>query len=74
MVNLHAGRRITDYDRVVGDHLAQVLCGGDISGPARVSEEYLLTLEREAFVTLCRDPRTLARIESLLTTGKPLRN
>jgi 3-hydroxyacyl-CoA dehydrogenase len=74
MVNLHAGRRITDYDRVVGDHLAQVLCGGDISGPARVSEEYLLTLEREAFVALCRDPRTLARIESLLTTGKPLRN
>jgi len=74
LANLHAGRRITDYDRVVGDHLARVLSGGDLTASARVSEEYLLALEREAFVTLCRDERTLARITSLLRTGKPLRN
>lgn len=74
LANLHAGRRITDYDKVVGDQLARVLAGGDLTAPARVSEDYLLALEREAFVTLCRDERTLARIGSLLRTGKPLRN
>jgi 3-hydroxyacyl-CoA dehydrogenase len=74
LVNLSEARQITSYDAVVGDVLAWVLCGGDLSGPARVSEEYLLRCEREAFVRLCRDDRTRDRIVHLLKTGKPLRN
>ncbi len=65
---------ITEYDMVVGDQLASILCGGEVAPGSRVSEQYLLDLEREAFMTLCGDPRTQARMEHILTTGKPLRN
>jgi len=74
LVNLSEARQIGPYDAVVGETLAWVLCGGDLSGPQRVSEEYLLRCEREAFLRLCRDDRTHDRIVSLLKTGKPLRN
>jgi 3-hydroxyacyl-CoA dehydrogenase len=72
--NLLEGGFITEYDRVVGDKLAWVLCGGDVGPGARVSEDYLLGLERRAFMDLCLDPRTQARMEHILKTGKPLRN
>ncbi|HSG48695.1 MAG TPA: 3-hydroxyacyl-CoA dehydrogenase/enoyl-CoA hydratase family protein [Longimicrobiales bacterium] len=65
---------ITAHDKVVGDALAWVLCGGDVSPSARVSEEYLLELEKEAFMRLCGEVKTLERMEHLLKTGKPLRN
>jgi 3-hydroxyacyl-CoA dehydrogenase len=50
------------------------MCGGDLSYPATVSEQYLLDLEREAFLSLCGQKKTLERLQSILTTGKPLRN
>lgn len=72
--NMAAARFITEYDMVVGDKLASILCGGEIAPNSRVSEQYLLDLEREAFMSLCGEPRTQARMEHILTTGKPLRN
>jgi 3-hydroxyacyl-CoA dehydrogenase len=54
--------------------LGYVLCGGDLSAKTEVSEQYLLDLEREAFLSLCGEKKTLERINSILTSGKPLRN
>lgn len=68
------GGFITDYDMVVAEKLAFVLSGGRLTGEQTVSEQYLLDLEREAFVSLCGDPRTQARMQHILKTGKPLRN
>jgi 3-hydroxyacyl-CoA dehydrogenase len=68
------GAFITEYDAVVALKLAHVLCGGKLTGPATVSEQYLLDLEREAFLSLCGEVRTQARIEHMLERGKPLRN
>jgi 3-hydroxyacyl-CoA dehydrogenase len=65
---------ISAHDKVVGDALAWVLCGGEVSPSSRVSEEYLLDLEKEAFMRLCAEPKTLERMEYILKTGKPLRN
>jgi 3-hydroxyacyl-CoA dehydrogenase len=64
----------TDHDAVVAKKLAFVMCGGDLSEPSVVSEQYLLDLEREAFLSLCGEKKTLERIQSVLTTGKPIRN
>ena len=63
-----------DHDVTVGTKVAYVLCGGNVVENTRVSEQYLLDLEREAFLSLCGDPKTQARIQHMLTTGKPLRN
>jgi len=63
-----------NHDVTVGTKLAYVLCGGNVLENTKVSEQYLLDLEREAFLSLCGDPKTQARIEHMLTTGKPLRN
>jgi 3-hydroxyacyl-CoA dehydrogenase len=65
---------ISDYDRLIAEKLAYVMCGGDLSYPAVVNEQYLLDLEREAFLSLCGQKKTLQRLQSILTTGKPLRN
>jgi 3-hydroxyacyl-CoA dehydrogenase len=66
--------RITDHDAVIGRALAKVVAGGALPHRAIVSEEYLLDLEREAFLQLCGERKTLERIQHTLTTGKPLRN
>jgi 3-hydroxyacyl-CoA dehydrogenase len=71
---MHMGRYISDHDRKIADKLAYVICGGDLSTPQTVSEQYLLDLEREAFLSLTGEKKTLERIQSLLTGGKPLRN
>ena len=68
------GNYISAHDQKIAHKLAYVMCGGDLSAPARVSEQYLLDLEREAFLSLTGEPKTLARIKSILTSGKPLRN
>jgi len=68
------GGYITEYDTVVAEKLAHVLSGGRLTGEPMVSEQYLLDLEREAFLSLCGNPKTLARMEHTLKTGKPLRN
>ncbi len=67
-------RQISAYDAVVGEKLAYVLCGGELSAPAWVDEQYFLDLEREAFLSLCGEERTQARLAHMLDTGKPLRN
>ncbi len=64
----------TDHDVVVAKKLAYVMCGGDLSEPTMVSEQYLLDLEREAFLSLCGERKTLERIQSVLKGGKPIRN
>lgn len=65
---------ISDYDALVGNKLAYVLCGGNITSPTWVEEQYILDLEREAFVSLCGEEKTRERIWHFLSTGKPLRN
>ena len=64
----------TDHDVVVAKKLAYVMCGGDLTEPSSVSEQYLLDLEREAFLSLCGEKKTLERIQSVLKGGKPIRN
>jgi len=64
----------TDHDVLVARKLAYVMCGGDLTEPTQVSEQYLLDLEREAFLSLCGEKKTLERIQSVLKTGKPVRN
>jgi 3-hydroxyacyl-CoA dehydrogenase len=71
---MRRGGAITDYDAVIGEKLAYVLSGGALTGEPEVSEQYLLDLEREAFLSLAGDPRTQQRMEHMLKTGKPLRN
>lgn len=75
---LHLLRRaefITDYDGVVATELARIMSGGgEFTSPQRVSEQYLLDLEREAFVRLCGQKKTLERMQHMLKKGKPLRN
>ncbi len=65
---------ISDHDKKIVEKLAYVMCGGDLSESTLVSEQYLLDLEREAFLSLICEKKTLERIQSILTTGKPLRN
>ena len=71
---MHRGKYATDHDVTVAKKLAFVMCGGDLSEQSLVSEQYLLDLEREAFLSLTAEKKTLERIQSILKTGKPLRN
>lgn len=71
---MHKGNYATDHDVTVAKKLAYVMCGGDLSEQTLVSEQYLLDLEREAFLSLTAEKKTLERIQSILKTGKPLRN
>ena len=64
----------TEHDVTVAKKLAYVMCGGDLTEPALVNEQYLLDLEREAFLSLTGEKKTLERIQSVLKSGKPLRN
>ncbi len=68
------GNYITEHDVKIAKKLAYVMCGGDLSEPTLVSEQYLLNLEREAFLSLCGEKKTLERIQSVLKGGKPVRN
>ncbi len=71
---LREGGFATDHEALIANHTAYVLCGGDLSEPGWVPEQYILDLERQAFVDLCHEPKTLERIAHLLQYGKPLRN
>jgi 3-hydroxyacyl-CoA dehydrogenase len=68
------GGYATDHDKLVAKKLAFVMCGGDLSEATLVNEQYLLDLEREAFLSLCGEKKTLERIQSVITSGKPIRN
>jgi 3-hydroxyacyl-CoA dehydrogenase len=71
---MYSGKYISEHDKLISEKLGYVLCGGDLSNKTQVSENYLLNLEREAFLSLLGEKKTLERIQSILTTGKPLRN
>ena len=71
---MHESGYITDHDVTVSTKVGHVLCGGEVLADTKVTEQYLLDLEREAFLSLCGDPNTQARMQHMLTTGKPLRN
>ena len=72
--SMHAAGYITEHEKLMSEKLAYTICGGDLSSPTLVSEQYLLDLEREAFLSLCGEKKTLERIEHMLKKGKPLRN
>jgi 3-hydroxyacyl-CoA dehydrogenase len=71
---IKAGKHMTEYDHHIVGKLAQVMCGGEITSPQWVSEQFILDLEREAFLSLCGEEKTQARMWSILQTGKTLRN
>lgn len=68
------GKYISDHDAKIARKLGYIMSGGDLSAPTEVSEQYLLDLEREAFLSLTGEPKTVERIHSILFKGKPLRN
>ncbi len=72
--SMEAGKYISEHDKKIANKLAYVMAGGDLSEPTLVTEQYLLDLEREAFLSLCTERKTLERIQFMLTKGKPLRN
>ncbi len=72
--SMEAGHYISEHDKKIADKLAYVMAGGDLSEASYVSEQYLLDIEREAFLSLCTERKTLERIQHMLKTGKPLRN
>ena len=72
--SMKLGGYASDHDVKIAHKIANVLCGGDLSYPQKVSENYLLDLEREAFLSLCTEPKTMERIQYMLENNKPLRN
>jgi 3-hydroxyacyl-CoA dehydrogenase len=71
---MRMGNYISEHDAKVAKWIANVMCGGDLTSPQEVTEQYLLDLEREAFLSLTGERKTLERIQAILTGGKPLRN
>jgi 3-hydroxyacyl-CoA dehydrogenase len=69
-----SGRYISEHDALISEKLGFVLCGGDLSENTKVTEQYVLDLERKAFVELCAERKTLERLESMVKKGKILRN
>ncbi|MFN5793760.1 MAG: hypothetical protein ACK455_03105, partial [Bacteroidota bacterium] len=72
--SMYSGKYISEHDKKISEKLGYVLCGGNLSSPTLVSEQYLLDLEREAFLSLCGEKKTLERMQSILSGGKVLRN
>jgi 3-hydroxyacyl-CoA dehydrogenase len=74
LANLAEGNFASEHDCKIGREIGRVLSGGAVAGPTAVSEQHLLDLEVEGFLRLCGEPKTHARIQAMLETGKPLRN
>ena len=72
--SMRTGNYISEHDQFISEKLGYVMCGGDLSENTLVSEQYLLDLERKAFIELCTERKTLERMQSLIKTGKILRN
>lgn len=72
--SMTAGNYISEHDKLISEKLGYVLCGGDLSENTVVSEQYLLDMERKAFLELCTEPKTLERLQSIVKSGKILRN
>ena len=71
---MQSGNSISEHDTLISQKLGHVLCGGDLCEPTEVSEQYLLDLERKTFLELCMQRKTLERLQSIITSGKVLRN
>ena len=71
---MQQGAYMSEYDALISSKLASILCGGELSTGQWVDEQFLLDREREVFVALCGEPKTLERIQFMLASGKPLRN
>ncbi len=71
---MREGEYISDHDAKIATHVARVLTGGDVTPATALSEKVLLDMEREAFLSLCGEAKTVERIGFTLKTGKPLRN
>lgn len=74
LYNMREGGYVTEFETVIGTHLARILCGGEVPAGTRVTEQYLLDMERQAFMSLCGEERTRERMAHILKTGRPLRN
>jgi 3-hydroxyacyl-CoA dehydrogenase len=74
LFNMEQGGYISEHDRKIGRELGRILSGGDVPGPTKVSEQHILDLERESFLRLCGERKSLERMQAILKTGKPLRN
>jgi len=74
VTGMRYGNYISEHDQLIANKLSYVMNGGDLTQPTLVSEQYLLDLEREAFLSLTGEQKTLQRIQSILFSGKPLRN
>ncbi|HEX5133248.1 MAG TPA: 3-hydroxyacyl-CoA dehydrogenase NAD-binding domain-containing protein [Candidatus Krumholzibacteria bacterium] len=74
LYNMREGKFISEYDEHIGSQLARIICGGELPAGTKVSESYLLQLEREVFLKLCSTKKTLDRMQFMLKEGKPLRN
>ncbi len=72
--SMKSGNYISEHDQLISEKLGYVLCGGNLSQPTEVNEQYLLDMERKAFLELCQQRKTLERLQSIITTGKVLRN
>ena len=71
---MKSGNYISEHDQLISEKLGFVLCGGDFSEPTEVTEQYLLDMERKAFLELCSERKTLERLQSIIQSGKVLRN
>jgi 3-hydroxyacyl-CoA dehydrogenase len=72
--SMKSGNYISEHDQLISEKLGFVLCGGNLSAPTEVSEQYLLDMERKAFLELCTERKTLERLQSIIQSGKVLRN
>ena len=72
--NMRLTGKISEHDAIIGNHLAHIVTGGNCSPTTPVSEQYVLDLEREAFLSLCGMEKTQERMQAILTSGKLLRN
>jgi len=72
--NMQMGGYVTEYEQEIGGIIADVICGGDVPAGTPISEDYLLQLERQAFLKLCGNKKTAERVQHMLKKGKPLRN
>ena len=74
LYNMEQAGYVSEHDRKIGRELGRILSGGDVPGPTTVSEQHILDLERESFLRLCGERKSLERMQAILKTGKPLRN
>ncbi len=74
LVNMRDGGFISDHDFLISSHVAEIVCGGEVESGSTVNEKWLLDMERKYFIALGKNPKTQARIGTMLETGKPLRN